>query len=68
MASKVAVERLDAIADKFPVDPQNTDSLIETAMTTLGSKMSHLSSLFNKKRSFLLSSLPPSFLLLSHVL
>lgn len=39
MASKVAIERLDAIADSFPVDLENPTSLIETAMTTLGSKI-----------------------------
>lgn len=39
MAAKVAIERLDAIAEDFPVDLANPESLIETAMTTLGSKI-----------------------------
>jgi T-complex protein 1 subunit epsilon len=39
MACKVALARLDEIADSFPVDLENPTSLIETAMTTLGSKI-----------------------------
>lgn len=39
MAAKVAIERLDAIAEAFPVDLENPQSLIDTAMTTLGSKI-----------------------------
>jgi len=39
MAAKVAIARLDEIADSFPVDLENPTSLIETAMTTLGSKI-----------------------------
>lgn len=39
MAAKVAINRLDAIAETFPVDIDNPVSLVETAMTTLGSKI-----------------------------
>eukprot|EP00912_Choanoflagellata_sp_UC4_P001497 UC4_evm1s945 len=39
MACKVALERLDAISESFEVDPSNPEKLIETAMTTLGSKI-----------------------------
>ena len=39
MASHLAVKRLDEISDNFPVSVENPESLIETAMTTLGSKM-----------------------------
>jgi T-complex protein 1 subunit epsilon len=39
MAAQCAIKRLDQIADKFPVDLKNLEPLIETAMTTLGSKM-----------------------------
>merc|ERR1719453_645076 len=39
MAAKVAVARLDEIAETFEVDLENPESLIETAMTTLGSKI-----------------------------
>lgn len=39
MAAKVATARLDEIAESFPVDVENPESLIETAMTTLGSKI-----------------------------
>lgn len=39
MAAKVAIQRLDEIAESYPVDYENPESLIETAMTTLGSKM-----------------------------
>mmetsp|Transcript_19763 Transcript_19763/g.51460 ORF Transcript_19763/g.51460 Transcript_19763/m.51460 type:complete len:540 (-) Transcript_19763:62-1681(-) len=39
MAAKVATARLDEIAESFPVDAEKPDSLIETAMTTLGSKI-----------------------------
>ena len=40
MAAHVAVAELDRIAEQFPVDMNNLEPLIETAMTTLGSKMS----------------------------
>ena len=39
MAANIAIARLDAIAETFPVDLENPTSLVETAMTTLGSKM-----------------------------
>ena len=38
-AARVAVEHLDRIAEAFPVDKNNTEPLIKTAMTTLGSKI-----------------------------
>ncbi|KTF89577.1 hypothetical protein cypCar_00007863 [Cyprinus carpio] len=38
-AAKIAIEQLDKIGDSFPVDPNNTEPLIQTAMTTLGSKV-----------------------------
>ncbi|XP_043920841.1 T-complex protein 1 subunit epsilon [Protopterus annectens] len=38
-AARVAVEHLDKIGDSFPVDPNNTEPLVQTAMTTLGSKV-----------------------------
>lgn len=38
-AARVAVEHLDKIGDSFPVDPSNIEPLIQTAMTTLGSKV-----------------------------
>ena len=39
MAAKVACENLDKIAESYPVDLNNLEPLIQTAMTTLGSKM-----------------------------
>ena len=39
LAAKAAVEHLDKIADKFEIDEKNPENLIQTAMTTLGSKM-----------------------------
>jgi len=38
-AMRVALKKLDEIADNFPIDVSNTESLIQVAMTTLGSKM-----------------------------
>uniref|UniRef100_A0A8C4R1A9 T-complex protein 1 subunit epsilon n=1 Tax=Eptatretus burgeri TaxID=7764 RepID=A0A8C4R1A9_EPTBU len=38
-AAHVAIKHLDSIADSFPVDPNNLEPLIQTAMTTLGSKI-----------------------------
>ncbi|KAF2350082.1 T-complex protein 1 epsilon subunit [Trinorchestia longiramus] len=38
-AAKTASLHLDAIAEQYPVDPQNLEPLILTAMTTLGSKI-----------------------------
>eukprot|EP00054_Salpingoeca_dolichothecata_P031845 m.264776 g.264776 ORF g.264776 m.264776 type:complete len:535 (-) comp28242_c0_seq1:100-1704(-) len=39
MAARVAVKRLEEISDTFPVDPEAKEPLVETAMTTLGSKI-----------------------------
>ena len=39
IAAGVALERLDQIGESFPVDPEMREPLIETAMTSLGSKM-----------------------------
>jgi T-complex protein 1 subunit epsilon len=39
LAAKCAVDHLDSIADNFEVDPKNPENLIQTAMTTLGSKI-----------------------------
>ena len=39
MAAHAAIEELDRIADSFPVDLNNPEPLIRTAMTTLSSKM-----------------------------
>lgn len=39
IAAKVAVDRLNEISDKFEVNLQNPEPLIQLAMTTLGSKM-----------------------------
>lgn len=39
MAANCAVKNLEAIADKFEVDQKNTDNLVRTAKTTLGSKI-----------------------------
>lgn len=38
-AAKTAIQHLDAIAEQYPVDPDNLEPLILTAMTTLGSKI-----------------------------
>lgn len=38
-AARIAVEKLDKIGDRFPVDPENVEPLVQTAMTTLGSKV-----------------------------
>ncbi len=39
LACKHALKNLDAIADDFPLDTKNPEQLIQTAMTTLGSKV-----------------------------
>ncbi|ELT99844.1 hypothetical protein CAPTEDRAFT_161906 [Capitella teleta] len=39
MAAQAAVNELDRIADSFPVDLENPEPLIRTAMTTLSSKI-----------------------------
>ncbi|XP_075683022.1 T-complex protein 1 subunit epsilon isoform X1 [Rhinoderma darwinii] len=38
-AARIAIENLDKISDNYPVDPENVEPLIQTAMTTLGSKV-----------------------------
>lgn len=38
-AAKIAIAQLDKISETFPYDPSNTEPLIQTAMTTLGSKV-----------------------------
>ena len=38
-ASQIAFAHLEKISDSFEVNPNNKEPLIETAMTTLGSKM-----------------------------
>ncbi|XP_047205372.1 T-complex protein 1 subunit epsilon [Girardinichthys multiradiatus] len=38
-AARIAIETLDKMAESFPCDPNNTEPLIQTAMTTLGSKV-----------------------------
>ncbi|CAB4053965.1 CCT5 [Lepeophtheirus salmonis] len=39
LAAKAAVDHLDAIAEKFEINPEDPENLIRTAMTTLGSKI-----------------------------
>ena len=39
MAAGLALERLDQIGESFPVDLEKREPLVETAMTSLGSKM-----------------------------
>lgn len=39
LAAQCAVKYLEKIADSFPVNADNLEPLIETAMTALGSKM-----------------------------
>lgn len=38
-AAAVAIEHLDKISESFPIDPDNKELLVKTAMTTLGSKI-----------------------------
>lgn len=38
-AASIAIEQLDKMAETFPFDPNNIEPLIQTAMTTLGSKV-----------------------------
>merc|ERR1719190_353943 len=35
LAAQCAIKNLETIADTFNIDPQNTDNLVKTAMTTL---------------------------------
>merc|ERR1712002_1332631 len=39
LAAQCAIKNLEKIAETFPYDPNNTEPLIQTAMTTLGSKI-----------------------------
>lgn len=39
LAAKIALEHLDKISEGYPLDLKKLDPLINTAMTTLGSKM-----------------------------
>ncbi len=39
LAAQFCSKHLESISDSFPVDPGNLEPLIQTAMTTLGSKM-----------------------------
>ena len=39
LAAQCAVKHLDTIADKFEINPENPEQLIQIAMTTLGSKI-----------------------------
>lgn len=39
LAAQFCTKHLESISDSFPVDPNNVEPLIQTAMTTLGSKM-----------------------------
>ena len=39
MASKVAAEKLDSIAELFEYESDNYENLVQTCMTTLSSKM-----------------------------
>ena len=39
IAAHIALSRLDSISDDFPVNPEDRETLVKTAMTTLGSKM-----------------------------
>ena len=39
MAARCAIQNLERTAEAFPLDPKNLEPLIQTAMTTLGSKI-----------------------------
>lgn len=39
LAAQFCIKHLESISDSFPVDPNNVEPLIKTAMTTLGSKI-----------------------------
>ena len=39
LAAQCAIKNLEKIADPFEVDPNNTENLVKTAKTTLGSKI-----------------------------
>lgn len=40
IAAGIALDKLDAISEDFPIDTDDRETLVKTAMTTLGSKMS----------------------------
>merc|ERR1719221_67987 len=39
LAAQCAIKNLEKIADEYNIDPKNTDNLVRTAKTTLGSKI-----------------------------
>merc|ERR1712186_300441 len=39
LAAQCAIKNLEKIADEYNIDPKNTDNLVKTAKTTLGSKI-----------------------------
>ena len=39
LAAKCAIEHLEKVADEFKLDPSKPENLVQTAMTTLGSKI-----------------------------
>merc|ERR1712048_955366 len=39
LAAQCAIKNLEKIADTYTIDPKNTDNLVKTAKTTLGSKI-----------------------------
>ena len=39
LAARVALDHLDTISESFPISTDSRELLVETAMTTLGSKM-----------------------------
>jgi len=39
LAAQCAIKNLEKIADTYNIDPNNTENLVKTAMTTLGSKI-----------------------------
>merc|ERR1711971_1456258 len=39
LAAQCAIKNLEKIADSYTIDPKNTDNLVRTAKTTLGSKI-----------------------------
>merc|ERR1719361_3267334 len=39
LAAQCAIKNLEKVADTYSIDPKNTDNLVKTAMTTLGSKI-----------------------------
>jgi T-complex protein 1 subunit epsilon len=39
MAAKIACNNLDQVSESYPIDLNNLEPLIQTAMTTLGSKV-----------------------------